>query len=139
MITHKYGSFGDNQILDSTTYLRKQIFFLLLYVDKSTSYKYPEVDVENAFICLMEKMDGLNSLLLEPPALVHTMALLEAALKEYNKESNKDNEVVFSFNKYRKLILDAGNEILKINKSVMVDNNGNAITIDSIKDVPKEV
>jgi hypothetical protein len=45
--------------------------------------------------------------LLEPPELVETMSLLEAALNEYQNEC-------FSWNKYRKLILDAGACIMRV-------------------------
>ena len=37
MIEYKYGTYGDEQFLDSTTYIRKQIFYLLLYVDPKTN------------------------------------------------------------------------------------------------------
>jgi len=50
---------------------------------------------------------GLNSILLEPPELVNTMALLESAMLEYTSER-------FDWAQYRKLILDAGSEIMKV-------------------------
>lgn len=106
----KYGAYSDAQLSSTKRYLRKQIFYLLLYVDPKTSADYPDVDVPRAFYGLQYKLGGLNSILFEPPALVSVMSLLEAALQEYQSKSPAD----FDFPKYRKLILDAGNEILKI-------------------------
>ena len=111
MISSKYGTYTDSQLSATKQYIRKQIFYLLLYVDPKTSIEYPNVNVKQAFNGLQYKLGGLNSLLLEPPSLVTVMALLEAALLEYQSENS------FNFNKYRKLILDAGNEVLKIDDS----------------------
>ena len=111
MITSKYGAYSDSQLSATKQYIRKQIFYLLLYVDPKTSIDYPNVDIKKAFYGLQYKLGGLNSLLFEPPSLVTVMSLLEAALLEYQ---SKDT---FNFNKYRKLILDAGNEVLKIDDS----------------------
>jgi len=61
----------------------------------------------NAFHNLQYKLNGLNSILLEPPELIETMSILETALMEYQNDN-------FDFRKYRKLILDAGSEIMKI-------------------------
>lgn len=124
MITYKYGTYSDKQLTDSTSYIRKQIFYLLLYVDPKTKEEYKDTDVNKAFNGLMYKLNGLNSLLLEPPALVSVMSMLEAALLEYQNILNNSE---FNFGKYRKLILDAGNEVLKIKETVMVDDNGNVI------------
>ena len=130
MISYKYGAYGDNQFTDSTSYIRKQIFYLLLYVDPKTKDEYKDTDVCKAFSGLMFKLGGLNSLLSEPPALVSVMSMLEAALLEYQKLINDSN---FNFSKYRKLILDAGNEVLKIKETVMVDDNGNVIDNKTVK------
>ena len=108
---HKYGEYSDSQISSTKQYIRKQIFYLLLYVDLKTKDEYPNVNIEKAFTGLMYKLGGLNSLLFEPPALVNVMSMLEAALLELHSEDN------FDFNKYRKLILDAGNEVMKIDDS----------------------
>lgn len=101
----KYGSFSKNQISETKKYIRKSIFFLLLYVDPKTKDSYKNIDVDTAFLNLLYKLDGLNSILLEPPELVIVMSLLEFAWKEYNSND-------FDFNIYRKLILDAGAEIM---------------------------
>lgn len=103
----KYGNYSSTQINSTKNSIRKSIFFLLLYVDPKTKDEYPDIDVEEAFLNLQYKLDGLNSLLFQPPELVQTMCLLEAALKEYKSEC-------FDFKCYRKLILDAGSEIMKV-------------------------
>lgn len=106
-MTTKYGKYSSEQISSTKSHIRKSIFFLLLYVDPQTKDEYPDIDVVNAFHNLQYKLNGLNSILLEPPELVETMSLLESALMEYQSEN-------FDFHKYRKLILDAGSEIMKV-------------------------
>jgi len=102
-----YGEFGVKQFNDAITYIRKKIFFLLVVVDKYDGYKFQDVDVEKCFDDIFAILDGLNCILRKPKELVTTVSLLESALLEY---TNPD----FDFFKYRKLILDAGNEIQKI-------------------------
>ena len=102
----KYGYYSSSQISAVKQSLRKAIFFLLLYVDPQTKDDYPNVDVEDAFRNLMLRLNGLNSILLEPPELVDTMCYLEAARQLL--DSN------FDFSLYRKLILDAGAQIMRI-------------------------
>ena len=103
----KYGNCSSTQIESTIFHLRKSIFFLLLYVDPATKDEYPDIDVAEAFRSLQYRLNGLNSILLEPPELIETMSLLESALNEYSSKH-------FDFRKYRKLILDAGSEIMKI-------------------------
>lgn len=104
---YKYGEFSSNQIADTKKYIRKRIFFLLLIVDPDTRDEYKHVNVREAFDNELRKIGGLNSILNEPPELVRVISLLEAALIELNSED-------FTYSKYRKLILDAGNEVTKI-------------------------
>lgn len=106
-MTTKYGSYSSTQIHSTKLSIRKAIFFLLLYVDPMTRDSYPDINVGDAFRSLQYKLDGLNSILLEAPEVVQTMSLLEAALKEYESEC-------FEWQKYRKLILDAGSEIMRL-------------------------
>lgn len=108
-IPTKYGTFSSEQFEAVKISLRKSIFFLLLYVDRATCDSYPNVDINNAFKSLQLKLNGLNSILLEPPELVIVMSLIESALQEFNKPD-------FDFKVYRKLILDAGSEIMKIHE-----------------------
>lgn len=104
---NKYGSYSSTQIHSTKLSIRKSIFFLLLYVDADTRDRYPNINVEDAFHSLQYRLDGLNRILFEPPELVQTMSLLEAALAEYLSDD-------FEFKRYRKLILDAGSEIMRV-------------------------
>lgn len=105
---HKYGwDFTKEQISDAKTDLRGKIFFLLLCVDPKTKSEYQNIDVETAFDSLLRNLDGYNKLFDCPVEVVRTMCLLEAALNEYKKPD-------FQFSIYRKLVLDAGSEVLKI-------------------------
>ena len=106
-MNYKYGIFSENQIASTKKYIRKQIFFLLLYVDPKTKHEYENINVNTAFSNILYKIGGLNELLQSPPELVSVMSLLESARIEYN---NPD----FCFSVYRKLILDAGAEVMKI-------------------------
>lgn len=103
----RYGYYSSAQIHSTKISLRKAIFFLLLYVDPNTKEEYSNIDVVEAFRSLQYKLNGLNGILHEPPELVLTMSILESAKSEYLSES-------FDFKNYRKLILDAGAEIMKI-------------------------
>lgn len=108
MYTHKYGEFADAQISDITKYLRKRIFFLLLYAeDMESKQNFPNVDLKQANTSLLWRISGLNELLGKPKELVTVLSLLEEA-------NNIINDQNFNFAKYRKLILDAGAEVVKI-------------------------
>lgn len=98
--------FAKNQIEEFITIIRKEIFFLLLLVDPNTNGQYPNVDVNKVFEDTLNIIMGYNELMGEPVAIVRTMSLLKRAQMNYNSED-------FDFKFYRKLILDAGNEILK--------------------------
>ena len=108
MYPHKYGEFADMQISDITKYLRKRIFFLLLYAeDMESKTNFPNVDLKQANTSLLWRISGLNELLGKPKELVTVLSLLEEA-------NNIINDQNFDFAKYRKLILDAGAEVIKI-------------------------
>lgn len=104
---YKYGEFTENQLQQTKQYMRKQIFYLLLIVDPDTRDEHPGVDVDEAFKSLLNRFGGLNEILFCPPELVRIISMLEAALQEYHKED-------FEYRRYRKLILDAGAEVLRI-------------------------
>ncbi len=103
---YKYGEFQEHQIAEAKQIMRKQIFFLLLIVDPDTAGQY-DVSVYDAFDNVLRTFGGLNDLLGFPAELVMVMSLLNAAFLEYKS-------CTFRFKVYRKLILDAGNEVLKI-------------------------
>ncbi len=107
MMVYKYGEFSEGQIQSIKTRLRKQIFFLLLCVDPSTKDQYDNVDPEAAINNVLTTLGGLNGLLNYPNEIVTISSLLMAALIEYKKED-------FNFDAYRKLVLDAGSDVLKI-------------------------
>lgn len=107
MYPHKYGEFTDMQISEIKEVLRKRIFFLLLVAeDLEAKVKFPEVDLEQANTTLLWRISGLNDLLGKPTELVTVLSLLEEARNTIYQN--------FDFAKYRKLILDAGAEIMKI-------------------------
>lgn len=106
MRDYKYGAFTNDQILEEKKWLRKQIYFLLLIVDRATADQYPYVDVPSAIRDVQLQLAGLNELLGYPREVVSAASLIEAALEEYGRDP-------FRFKIYRKLILDAGNEIIR--------------------------
>lgn len=106
---HLYGDFTTNQIVQTKQSLRKSIFFLLLCVDPQTANEYDkeDIDINKCFNGLLLKLGGMNEVLMNQPELVTVISLLQAALMEYNSP-------YFDFKVYRKLILDAGSEVLKL-------------------------
>ena len=106
-MNYRYGNFTDNQIAATKEWMRKQIYFLLLCVDPNTKEEYANINVNQAFDSLLRKIGGMNDLLEYPPELVRVMFLLNAAMIELNNDD-------FNFSVYRKLVLDAGSEVLKI-------------------------
>lgn len=104
---HKYGEFSESQVHDAKELIRKRIYFLLLIVDPETKEHYKEVDVLKAFDSVITDVAGFNDLLGCPVELVTILSKLDAALLEYQRED-------FRWKKYRKLILDSGNEVLKL-------------------------
>ena len=112
---YSYGDFTEKQIAKTKEKMRKQIFFLLLIVDPTTSEEYENVDVNDAFQNVLNTFGGLNDLLNYPQEFVDVMSLLNAAFLEYKKNN-------FNWNIYRKLILDAGSTVLKIKE---VEENAN--------------
>ena len=107
MWEYKYGEFQESQVENAKETIRKQIYFLLLYVDPETREKFKNVDIVAAFNNIQTILSGMNELLFYPNELVKVCSLLESALFEYTSPD-------FKFERYRKLILDAGNEVLKI-------------------------
>lgn len=107
MVNHKYGEFADMQVSDIVNIIRKRIFFLLVVAEKPN--EFPNVNLVVAHTTLMWGISGLNELLGCPTELVMVLSLLEEALNNLQTD--------FNFSKYRKLILDAGAEIMKITPS----------------------
>lgn len=106
-MNYKYGEYSQGQIQDLKKQMRKRIFFLLLCADEQFGDKYSNIDVPFAIESLLVEFSGLNELLLYPPELVRIMSMLVSAKNEYLKED-------FEYQEYRRLILGAGAEVLKI-------------------------
>lgn len=106
---HKYGEFSENQVVKAKERIRKQIFFLLILADPEKNQDYKDVDIRVSFNSIMTFLGGLNSLLHYPVEIVTILSLLEAALMELKK--NEYNIQDFRHSLYRKLILDAVNEV----------------------------
>jgi hypothetical protein len=104
---HKYGQFSEGQMHGAKEFIRKRIYFLLLIVDPDTKSNYGEVDVLAAFDGVLTDVSGLNDLLGCPVELVTILSKLNAAKLEYQRDD-------FHWKKYRKLILDSGNEVMKL-------------------------
>lgn len=105
----KYGDLSRRQLNQVKRYLQKSIFFLLLYVDPKTKDEHVGIDVDKAFNDVQNKIIGLNRILNNPPRLVIIMSLLERAYMLYSS-----GESGTQFDLYRKLVLDAGAEVMKI-------------------------
>lgn len=101
MIETKYGYFSASQIAYHIKEIQKMIFWGLLYVDPKTAVRYPGINVPDYLKGILKKIVGFNSLMQYPNELVCVVSTLEAAL---NLLEGND----FSFQEYRKLILDAG-------------------------------
>lgn len=104
---HLYGTFSNEQIKEFKVKLHKECFWLLLYKDPETEYKYKHVDYDKYFTGVMKKLNGFNELVNYPVEIVSIMSLLQAAMQETKKAE-------FNYHVYRKLILDAHNLIDKI-------------------------
>lgn len=111
-IKYTYGEFTQRQMSETKEKMRKQVFFLLLIVDPNTAGSYDGVCVDDAFKNVLHIFGGLNDLLGYQREFVDVMSLLNAAYIEYRNDN-------FNWQTYRKLILDAGNAVLKIKE---VDN-----------------
>lgn len=107
---HKYGGdFTQNQVEYEIKKMRNRIYFLLLVVDPKTKNEYKDmnVDVNKSFDAVLRRLAGLNELFMHRGELVEAMSALETALIEYNNPN-------FDYSVYRRLVLDAGNEVLKM-------------------------
>jgi len=107
MVPYKYGEFDNKQLSEAKEKIKKKIFFLLLIVDPQTCNQFENICVEDAFKNVQTLINGLNELLFYPKEIVFSSSLIESALNEFH---NPD----FSYDRYRKLLLDAGWEIAKI-------------------------
>lgn len=105
---YKYGDFTEGQIAETKRKMRKQIFMLLLMADPATAENYEDMNINEAFENVLYTFGGLNDLLNYPQELVGVMSLLDAAYLLLREDGE------LNWPKYRKCILDAGHEVLKI-------------------------
>lgn len=103
---YKYGNFPSHQFEEYKNRIRKDIFFLLLSADQKAN-PIQTVNIDSAITNLMYQLDGLNQILCYHPEVVKIITLLEEARSIYGNEP-------FDFLLFRKLVLDAGAEVLKI-------------------------
>lgn len=108
-LKHNYGEFSSNQIINTKNRLRKDIFYILVSSDPKTD---ENIDIKEALKILLHKIGGLNSILNYPDEIVWILSLLEKARLIYPDNGFSENE--FHDSEFRKLILDAGAEVLKI-------------------------
>lgn len=108
-MNHKYGQFSEEQFESYKKKLHSEIHWLLIYKDPEKSKSFNNIDFIKYFDGLMNRLNGLNSILMFPVEMVSIMASLEAA----HNEAMKDD---FNFSAYRKLILDAHAMIDKIGR-----------------------
>lgn len=101
LIDTKYGKFAESQITYYIKDIQKMIFWCLLYADPKTSGQYPDVNIPNYLKGIMKKIVGFNSVMFYPKEFVNVIATLEAALQLIESDQ-------YTFQEYRKLILDAG-------------------------------
>ena len=109
---YKYGDFSNNQISETKKLMRKKIFYLLLCVDPKTCNEHKDTDIIKAFDSTLREFGGLNDILFHPTPLVRIISLLEAALVEVSNPDFTTND--FEHCAYRKLVLDAGAEVMNI-------------------------
>lgn len=101
MIHYKYGEFKNTQVEHYQEKLRKKIFWLILYTDSKTKDEFIDIDVVKYHENLLFEMSSYNELLYFPKDFVEIINSLESALRILKSDN-------FNFNKYRKLVLDAG-------------------------------
>jgi hypothetical protein len=106
-MNYKYGHCPDTQISEVKEQMRKRIFFLLICADKDFEEKYKDINIPEAIENLLVEFNGLNEVLLFPPEMLRIMGMLTSAKNEYLKDD-------FNFQEYRRLVLGAGAEVLKI-------------------------
>lgn len=108
-MTTKYCELTEEQLEQTKKKMRTKLFFLLLLKDPDPKFsdKYKDVNVNAAFEDVLLTFGGLNSLLGNPQILVSILSKISSARLLLSDDT-------FNFRAYRKLILDAGNEILQI-------------------------
>lgn len=100
-VPHEYGEFRENQVEYYQEKLRKKLFWLILYTDEETKYKFENIDVVKYHEDLIREISSYNSLLLYPNNFVEIINFLKIALNILKSKN-------FNFKKYKKFVFDAG-------------------------------
>ncbi len=98
---YKYGELTSQQFHDYKDRLHSLIHWLLIYAENNSPI------LNDYFVKVQYKLNGLNELINYPSELVEIMNLVESAKLEYMKND-------FNFTLYRKMILDIHDLIDKI-------------------------
>lgn len=110
-INHLYGHFTPQQIDVQFKILHNMIFWLLLYKDPETEYKYRHINFEKYFNSLMKRISGFGELLYNPPEVCTLLSILQGAYIETQEDE-------FDYEVYRKLILDSHNSLDKLKECI---------------------
>lgn len=111
MIEMRYGQLTKEQVADYIGEIRKMIFWCIIYTDPKTNEEYRSVDIVAYHNNIMKKINGFNSLLLYPNAIVKILTILESALLLLQSDD-------YTFAEYRSLILDAGATAIRYQASI---------------------
>ena len=97
-----YGEYGNDQFAEYLKKLHSMIHWLLIYKENENSV------LSDYFIFLQERINGLSSILNNPPELIELSVLIECAKNENGKGADCNNQL------YRRFILDAHSVVDKI-------------------------
>lgn len=106
-MNHKYGHYSPTQMKNYKKDLHSKIHWMLLYKDPHNAERYKNINVNKYVETIQFELNGLNELLFCPSKLVTLMSLIESVRLELLKKD-------FSFEKYRKTLLDAHSLIDKL-------------------------
>lgn len=101
LISFKYGECTKHQLEFYRTKLQKKIFWLLIYTDPNTCKPYKDFDILHYHKNLISEFSSLNSMFKFPDDFLEIVNRLNGALTILDSDT-------FDFQKYRKLVLDAG-------------------------------
>ena len=90
---YKYGEYSQEQLHDYKKKLHSVVHWLLIYAEEKS------IILDEYFVKVQYRFDGLNELLGHPSQLVEISNLIESAKLEYKKED-------YNYSIYRKSILD---------------------------------
>ena len=101
LIQFEYGECTENQLEFYKTKLQKKIFWLIIYTDPNTCEPYKDFNILRFHRNLIEELSSFNSMFEFPDDFLEIVNCLNEALDILESDC-------FDFQKYRKLVLDAG-------------------------------